>query len=243
VWNKDWKVDVSSTLKGYFLEVIRWPRPRFRAFSPTLELSISILGFLKGRRDLGTAIIEYVSSKVNKVFRMEVWDLELYSKFLLLHLIHRTFLESRNRVISAENKKPLGLLAEQMVMLVTSLDEEEMGTALDSIESVPFLQIYGRAEETWLNLRTDLSIYQLGESERRFRSMFQKINIPGSDNDFHTRHRDIVMMQAARAAEQLGEMIFTIPRVKDDRIDLDITVPWESYCKIDLSDDYVIPEV
>jgi hypothetical protein len=242
-WNKKWNIDMMSSIKGYFLEVLKWPRPRYRAYANTLELSIDILGFLKGRRNLGNGILRYVSSKVGFEFEMSSWDLDLYSKFLLLHLIHKTFLESRERVISKENKKPLGLLAEQMVILITSLDEDEMGIAFSNIEAVPFLQIYGRAEETWLNLRTDLSIYQLGESVKVFRNMFQKINIPGSDDDFHTRHRDIVMMQAARAAKQLEEMIFSIPRVKDNRINLDITVPWEGFIKIDRSSEYIIPKV
>jgi hypothetical protein len=242
-WNKNWNVDMMSSIKSYFLDVLKWPRPKFRAIAPTLELSIDILGFLKGRRSLGDGILRYVSSKFNLEFQMDSWDLELYSKFLLLHLIHKTFLDSRNRVISKENKKPLGLLAEHMVMLITSLDEDEMGIAFSNIEAVPFLQIYGRAEETWLNLQTDLSIYQLGESVKVFRKMFKKINIPGSDDDFHTRHRDIVMMQAARAAKQFEEMILSIPRVKDDRIDLDITVPWGSYIKVDRSSEYIIPKV
>lgn len=113
-----------------------------------------------------------------------------------------------------------------MVTLITSLhSEEDSALAFSNIEAVPFVQIYGRAEETWLNLRTDLSIYQLGESPTRFRKMFQKIDIPGSDDDFRTRHRDIVMVKAAKAAKLMGSMILTIPSVKDDRVDLDITVP------------------
>jgi hypothetical protein len=242
VWVKDWKVDLDSSLKSYFIEVLRWPRPRFRAFAPTLYLSIDILGFLKGQRSLGKGILRYVSSKTGTVYKMESWDLDLYSKVLLLHLLHRTFLNTKEIVISAKNKKPLGLLAEQMVILI-SLLEDDGALLWPHIEAVPFLQIYGRAEETWLNLRTDLSVYQIGESEKKFRNMFQKIDIPGSDNDFHTRHRDIVMIKAATAAKQLGEMIFSYAHVEDSRIDLDITVPWKSHIYKDVSDNLNFPEV
>jgi hypothetical protein len=244
VWNKDWNIDLSSMLKSYFLDIIGWSTPRFRAFQPELELSINILGFLKGQRKLGDGILHYVNSKTGKDYQMPGSDSGLYAKTLLLHLIHSTFLRSREAVISSENKKPLGELVTNMVILITSLpNEDEVGGHFSNIEAIPFVQIYGRAEETWLSLRTDLSIYQLGESEQIFRKMFGKINIPGSDDDFHTRHRDIVMIQAAKAAKQLGQMIFTIPRVKDDRVELDITVPWISDIKQDLSDNYSFQKV
>jgi len=47
------------------------------------------------------------------------------------------------------------------------------------------------------------------------------------------------MVQAAKAAKQLGDMIFSISRVRDSRVELDITVPWKDYIKNDLSDLYL----
>lgn len=243
VWNKDWVVDIHSSLKNYFIHVLGWKRPRFRAFAPTLYLSISILGYLKGRARLGTAITEYVSLKTGSKYQMDPWIMSLFANYLLIQLLHTTFLKSRERVTSTSNKKPLGELAVDMVCLITSLDEQRAGTAFSNIEAVPFLQIYGRAEETWLNLNLRMSVYQVGQSPLKFRKMFDKINIPGSDADFYTRHRDIVMIQAAHAAKHLGRMIFEIAHLKDDRIDLDVKVPWNDHIKVDKSDQYRIDEV
>lgn len=61
---KRWESDISDVLESYYLTILKWPRPRFRAFKPTLMLVISLIEYLQGQENLGNAIKDYVVSLV-----------------------------------------------------------------------------------------------------------------------------------------------------------------------------------
>lgn len=65
---KDWKTDIGTVIESYYLEVLGWARPRFRHAKPKISLVISLLYFLKGRKDLGTSIKEYVALWTGKSY-------------------------------------------------------------------------------------------------------------------------------------------------------------------------------
>lgn len=127
---------------------------------------------------------------------------------------------------------PLGDLATEMVIQITSLySEVEQAQCFDYIEAVPFLQIYGRAEEIFLNLNTDISVYMIGEEPTKFRDMFGKVDIPLSDSAFYERRRDVIINQCLKAADIIIGYIKSVPGMRIPELGIDVSFPWSSYIK------------
>lgn len=227
IWYKNWNVDIIPALKDYYIKVLGWPRPKWRVTEPKIRLVISLLSFLQGRGSLGTAIKEYVTNWAGKEYAtLSDMDFSTYASVLSLQVVHKTFLESMARITNKNDLRPLGQLATDMVISITSLRDGGMD-CFDLIESVPFLQIYGRAEETYLNFDTRVSVYQISESPKVFRDSFGKVDIPLSDEAFYVRHRDILLHQSLRAANLIISMIKSVPELDFPRIDVKINFPWK----------------
>jgi len=161
---------------------------------------------------------------------VDAWDYRLYGNYLALLTLHDTFLKSKERIVTGN--QPLGELATEMVIIITSLESEaDQARCFDLIEAVPFLQIYGRAEETFLGLNTDISVYMIGEQPTEFKKMFGKVDIPLSDSAFYERHRDVIVNQCLRAADVMIRYIKSIPSMKIDELEINIQFPWASYIK------------
>lgn len=93
-----------------------------------------------------------------------------------------------------------------MVMEITSL-RDGGADCFDLIEAVPFLQVYGQAEETYLSLLGDVSNIGFSFSESKIKSAFGKVDIPLSDRDFYTRHRDVLIVKSLRASRHIVEIV------------------------------------
>lgn len=85
-------------------------------------------------------------------------------------------------------------------MNITSL-RDGGADCFDLIEAVPFLQVYGRAEELFLKTFDNLYDYGMGSSQEKLRSDIGKVDIPLSDEGFYTRHRDVIVIQAMRSSK------------------------------------------
>jgi hypothetical protein len=224
---KSWNTDIGAALKTYYINVLGWSRPKWTISEPKINLVVSLLLFLKGQKDLGIAIKEYVASWTKEKFENDLssWDYSLYGNYLALLTVHQTFLKNRNRIVNGEGS--LGDLATEMLIFITSLkSEQEQAQCFDYIEAVPFMQIYGRAEETFLNLNTKISVFMIGERPRMFRDMFGKVDIPLSDTAFYERHRDVIINQCLRAAGIMIDLIKSVPSMQIEELDIDIKFPW-----------------
>jgi hypothetical protein len=230
LWSKDWKLPIEPVLESYFLKLAKWNKPRFIAFKPKLKLATSLLSYFKGLSDLGTAIMEYVTDWTKKEWKVNPVHQKAFARWLAVKTVHKLFYESRDRVTDYENKQPLGELAEHMLILITSLD---IGVdPFEFIKSVPFLQIYGRAEETFIRLQGDLNDKGLGGS-RDLRRFIGKVDIPLSDRDFYVRHRDVLLIRALRSSRIIEGLIQTTPQVVSWNGRLDFTLPWYKYTKFE----------
>jgi hypothetical protein len=228
---KDWKADIGAVVKSYYLNILKWPRPLVRHAIPKIMLVISLLSFLQGHRDLGTAVKEYVALWTKKNYdEVSKWDYSLYGNYLALLTLHDSFLRSKERIVTGNT--PLGELATEMVIHITSLRSEvEQAQCFDLIESVPFLQIYGQAEETFLGLNTDISVFMIGEKPTAFKEMFGKVDIPLSDTAFYERPRDVILNECLRAADIIIGHIKSVPQLKVEELGIDIQFPWSCYIK------------
>lgn len=68
---------------------------------------------------------------------------------MAVQVVHKLYKDSRDRIVSKDTKGSLGDLATEMVCQITSL-RDGGADCFDLIEAVPFLQVYGRAEEVYL---------------------------------------------------------------------------------------------
>jgi hypothetical protein len=207
--------------------LVGWPKPRFNAFKPKLNLATSLLSYFKGLSDLGPAVKQYVTDWTKKDWKVNPIHQRAFARWLAVKTVHKLFYESRERVTDYTNKQPLGQLATDLVISITSLD-----TGIDAFEyikSVPFLQIYGRAEEVYLSLQGTLNDTGLGGS-RDLRTVIGKVDIPLSDRDFYVRHRDVLLIRSLRSSRIIEDLIRTTPQVVSWTGRLDFTLPWYSYC-------------
>jgi hypothetical protein len=231
IWRKDWEPDLGIVLKDYFIKILLWPRPRFRSFSPKLDLTVSLLAYLQGRKDLGPAVMQYVALWTKQEWQFNRVLSEAFAHWISMKTVHILFEESRDRVTNYDrNRLPLGELATRMVMEITGL-RDGGADCFDLIESVPFLQVYGRAEETYLQMLKPLNDTGIGSRGKALKSAIGKVDIPLSDRDFYVRHRDVLIIQALKASNHMVELIKTTPQVVSWNGRVDFTVPWYTHTK------------
>jgi hypothetical protein len=234
---KKWNSDLKAVVKSYYIEVFQWPRPRFRAFEPIINMVISLLDYLQGNDPIGKGMakairlyVRSITSKgaewkpLNKVNR------RLFTHWVVTKTVQTLYLDSRERIVSKSTGGTLGELATQMVMHITSL-RDGGADCFDLIESVPFLQVYGRAEEVFLKSYDNLYDYGMGSSNEQLRRDLGKVDIPLSDQGFYVRHRDVLIVQAMRASKILTNLLSTTTKVVAYNGQLRITLPWADYLK------------
>jgi len=133
-------------------------------------------------------------------------------QWVTVQVVQRLYLKSRERIVSDKTKGSLGDLATEMVCHITSLRDGGMD-CFDLIESVPFLQVYGRAEEIYLKSYDSLYDYGMGSQPNKLRDLIGKVDIPLSDEGFYVRHRDVLIVQSMRASRIITEILKTTKEV------------------------------
>lgn len=206
VTSKSWNSDVLHLVEEYYVNIKQWTRPRFTAFKPIVNLVLSLVLFLQGVSDLGIAVKQYVADSCHIDLRIEGQMLSLLGKTVAAKTLKKIFEVSRDRIVNPKTGGSLGDLATQMVMDITSL-RDGGADCFDLIEAVPFLQVYGRAEEKYIKLikQDEDELFPPEEAlawitPKDFKQVFDAIDIPIHDRDFYTRHRDVVIIQAMRSA-------------------------------------------
>jgi hypothetical protein len=215
-----------SVVKNYYIEVLKWSRPKYRAFQPTLELVISLIRYLQGEEILGKAIRSYVVSLLGKPGKWsKPMHRRLFTQYVAVKTIQQLYLDSRERIVNPKTPGSLGDLATEMVIQITSL-RDGGSDCFDLIESVPFLQVYGRAEEIFLKTFDNLYDYGMGSSNERLRADIGKVDIPLSDSGFYVRHRDVIVIRAMKASKIITNLLKTTTKVDAYNGQLRFELPW-----------------
>jgi len=234
---KKWNSDLSAVVKSYYINVFRWPRPRFRAFEPIINMVIALLDHLQGNDPVGKKMAKAIRIYVRSITGIKgQWkllskkDRRLFTHWLVVKTVQTLYLDSRERIVSNSTRGSLGELATEMVMQITSL-RDGGADCFDLIEAVPFLQVYGRAEETFLQSYDNLYDYGMGSSVEQLRRDLGKVDIPLSDQGFYVRHRDVLIVQAMRASKILTKLLSTTTEVVAYNGRLRIPLPWGNSLK------------
>jgi hypothetical protein len=202
---KDWDSDIWDQIESYLVIVRGFTYPKVREYKPKINLAIALMFYLQGKDTLGTAIKEYVRSLTRQPVSWPKWTTDMYSQYIAGNVVTDMFDVSRER-ISKFNGKPLGELATEMVCHITGLFDGGVD-CFDLIESVPFLQIYGRAEETYLKILKPTIGARLIRDGAQMRAALEVIDIPLSDQDFYLRHRDVIIIKALKASKSIRKII------------------------------------
>jgi len=99
-----------------------------------------------------------------------------------------------------DNDKPLGLLAESLVMYITSLDIKEAHSTL--IGAIPILGVYGQVEEKYLKISRevyDIDTIYGGE----WKLGLKTLAIPLSDQVFYVRNQDLLPQASCKLVKVL----------------------------------------
>lgn len=202
---KNWNSDIWDSVKQYLKIVRKMGSKEFKSIFYKLKLGIGLMFHLQGESDLGITLMEYVTESTAQKCSWTKSTMKLYSQFIAGNVVTDLFEEARDR-ITGNNPEPLGELSTLMVMAITSLNEDGMD-CFDQIEAVPFLQIYGLAEERYLELMKPTIGARLIKDGREMRAVLEKVDIPISDRDFYIRQRDVIVIKALRSSKKIVELL------------------------------------
>jgi hypothetical protein len=202
---KDWDSNIWASIKDYLVLIRGWNAKNIKRFLPKIKLGIGLMFHLQGVSDLGLTLREYVAESTNKQVSWTKSTTLLFSQYIAGNVVTDLFIESRDR-ITGNNPEPLGSLATNMVMVITSL-RDGGADCFDLIESVPFLQIYGRAEETYLKLLKPTIGARLIKEGSQMRAALEIVDIPLSDRDFYVRSREVLIIKALKASKKIVEIL------------------------------------
>jgi hypothetical protein len=227
-WNCD--VNIILTLVDKYLGQVQGFNSSYRnKLKPRIRLILSLTDYFHNNlKDLGNAVMDYVASWSNRKIEFSKSfnpaTRQIYVQYVCIEALKRTFRESFQKITDPSNPEPLGDLATGLVIEVSSLQEPQ-GDVFDLIESVPFLQIYGKAEETYMKLLKQQDEYIVPTTRPiDLKSHFGKVSIPLSDKGFYVRNRDVVISDALKAANLMEDIIHHTSTVTFRRISFDL--PW-----------------
>lgn len=203
---KDWDVDMWASLRLYLKRVKRFSEKHLKSLYPKLKLSIALMFYFQGQSDLGTALKEYVAEYTSKEVTWSKYLQKMYSQFIAGNVITDLYRDSVHKITSKSNRQPLGSLAIELTMAITSL-REGGADCFDLIEAVPFLQIYGRAEETFLRIQKPSIGARLITSGPQMKAILDVVDIPTSDRDFYVRNRDVIVIKSIKSSKIIVDYI------------------------------------
>lgn len=120
----------------------------------------------------------------------------------------KMFRESLSRSFSSLNKtgKPLGLIAEKLLILITGEDKAS-SDMFDLIQAIPILQIHGQVEEAYMKVVKGAPNEILVYISKDWKSALRILTIPISDDVYVSRNQDIHVVSSFTFSKILQELL------------------------------------
>jgi hypothetical protein len=198
----DPRIDILRTCQG-FLSTLGYNKRFISRHSKRLEVILELRAAFAGKKSMASAIKRAAFLQCGLKFAEDLDYLSdefLESKVLLASFM-QIFKDSVARITDKRNKKPLGLIAEQLTIFATSLFEHVEDPFL-LIRSCPILQVYGEVEEVYLRLLHD-NIDRDAVKKRDYKHLFIAISIPTGDESFYMRRKDVLQLATSKLAEEI----------------------------------------
>lgn len=227
---KDWEVSVLGSLQEYLIRIFRWPRPRARAFRPTLRMILALISYFNGKNVLGKALQLYVVNFAGKGLwkQLSPAHRRVFTHWIAVKVVQELYLKSRDKVITNTRKGKLGKLVADMNMEI--LLNSEGGTYTKLISSVPFFKVYQTSQIKFNNIHDELLDYGLGVQPERLRDYIGKVDIPMDDVGFYTRKRDVLIVRAMKSSRIIAALMKSTTEVVIHNGQLRIPIPWAHKC-------------
>jgi hypothetical protein len=204
VYRKRWNclTDIPKLCLGY-LQYIGYSSSFRTRKGPWIELILLIRMAFAQKGTMASAIEHAAFILHGKEFRdilkgPENW---FYHSEIILKALMNSFKSSLSQVTSKKNKKPLGLIAEELTCKATEL----FGIVEDPfllIRACPVLQVYGQIEEVYLKLLKN-PYNDEALTSGRIREYLMAVSLPASDESFYMRRKDYIQVISAKLADQL----------------------------------------
>jgi len=119
---------------------------------------------------------------------------------ILKSSVHGLF-ERSSDFVNKKGKGDLGLLAQNLVILITSVEDSSLDYSV-LISSVPVLQVYGQVEELYLSTMKEAdNLYTLLEGDWKLN--LRSLTIPMTDEVFFTRNKDLIHRTSSMLGKEL----------------------------------------
>jgi len=182
---------------------LKLPRRLRRKREQGLFIAYQLMIGLSGRVTAREAVRPIVEAHYPTILdRLDAAESERGDVFenILKQTVCTVFSES---VDSKDKGKPLGLIAEQLVILITGLEGIDIDFS-DFITSIPILVIHGYVEEKYLQVMREARIIDTllgGDWKMTLRALL----IPDSDRTYFSRNQDIKILAAGTIGKVLRQ--------------------------------------
>jgi len=152
--NKGWvsKIGIPSAVASYYGIVKGKPSKYRRKIHDLSLISELIIKVMRKVIPAGSALMQ-IAGSMNIQFNKDITDDVGYS--ILSNIAVEMFADS-TAVLEDESGPPLGLLAENLVIYLTGLENEaDAALGFELIYSLPHLGCYGQIEEMYMNLKKE----------------------------------------------------------------------------------------
>lgn len=203
-WNP--RVDIYQCSIGY-MKAIGYSSRFISKRAENIQVTISLRLAFAGLESMARAIkhAAFLRNGLNFAEELDCLTDEFIESKVLLSAFSTIFKESVGKLTDAKNGKPLGLIAEDLTIIATSL----FGIIDDPfllIRSCPILQVYGEVEETYLRLLHDY-IDREAVKARDYKHLFMAISIPTGDESFYMRRKDVLQLATSKLAGEILSMM------------------------------------
>lgn len=203
--NKGWSFPngipaVSSELYRYLGFCATFVAKKRKIFFLSHQVMMALSGRIKALSAVKLIAAEYYPELLSKGLRKQTgMSLAGHSGLWFLTILNDSL---RSSASSKPGDKPLGLIAEQLVCLITGRDDTIID-AFDLIQAIPVLQIHGQVEEAYMTVvKGDLSSFAAA-MRQDWKSVLRALTIPISDQVYISRNQELMVHASFTLAKAL----------------------------------------
>jgi hypothetical protein len=177
------------------------------------QIMMGIRGCITAADSIKGILVEYYPDKLKilQSIRMPQSGIDRICEYWYVAMFRQSLVSS---VSPKSSGKPLGLIAERLVMMITGRDDTMMN-AFDLIQSLPVLQVHGQVEETYMK------VVKGGDEQLRlalkgdWKFVLKALTIPISDEVYYCRNQDIMIHASFTLAEILRSLLDKFQSIRD----------------------------
>jgi len=188
---------------------------KLKVFFTSYQVMIGIRG-----RKTANEVIDLISEayypRIVSLFKNNLMNAilfkDVFCKTMFMKMLDTSLVSS---VAPRPHSKPLGMIAEQLVMMITGRDDTIID-AFDLIQAIPVLQIHGAVEETYMAVVKGGYDQTLLALKSDWKSVLRALTIPISDQVYISRNQELMIHASFTLAKILSRQLNDI----NDQADL-----------------------